>query len=383
MLNARERFLRCLTFKKVDRIPFMPGWPMVEALNRWYGEGLPTNTTLEDYFGFESRVGIGIDFGPIPRFAPVRKGHKESRGTEHSSWVVSEDDRTRIVVDEFGITMRIMKGALCGMPQYLDFPVKKVQDWEEMKERFNPYDPRRYGVKWSDEFVEYLNTVDLPVEMWMPGFFWKGREFMGLEDFLKAFFKTPELVDEMMGFWCDFLIETSRKAVEVCQIDCVTVTEDMAYKAGPHLSPKMIQEYILPHWKRLISFLKKNGVKLVLCDSDGNINQLIPVWLEAGFNGSEPIEAAAENDAVAIREEYGKKFAMVGNIDKRVLHYGKEAIDRELERKLPLTREGGFIPMVDHGIPSVPFKNVEYYVQRLKEYLLENMGTIGGCNVQM
>lgn len=379
VLNAQERFVAFLTFKKVDRVPFMPGGPNAEALHRWYGEGLPPNMTFDEYLGgFDSMIHLGgvhgmdtIDFGPVPRFAAVGKGHKASVGTDKPSWVVSEDNRTSTLIDEWGVTQRMMKGAFCGMPQYIEFPVEKVEDWEEMKERFNPSDPRRYGVKWSDDLIEFLNTVDLPVRMTMPGFFWKGREFMGLENFLKAFYKNPELVDEMMEFWCDFLIKTSRKAVEAVQIDYVIIGEDMAYKTGPHLSPKTIREYILPGWKRLISFLKKNHVKLVFCDSDGNLDYLIPLWLEAGFDGSWPLEVAAGNDAVAIRKKYGKRFALFGNVDKRVLLYGKEAIDRELEYKLPLTEEGGYIPSIDHGVPSVPFENYKYYVQRLKEYIFK------------
>jgi len=377
MLNSRERFVSCLTFSKVDRIPFMPGWPLAEALNRWYGEGLPSGTVVDDYFGFDPWIQFGgnladtIDFGPIPRFTPEGKGHRALSGslTAHPAWIVSENERTMTVIDEWGITQRIMKDALSRMPQFLDFPVKKAEDWEKMKKRFNPHDPRRYGGRWTDDYIKYLSTVDLPVKMNLPGFFWKGREFMGIEHFLKAFFTQPELVEDMMRFWCDFLIEASEEAVEECQIDLVSIWEDMAYKSGPHLSPKMIEKYILPHWKKVLSFLKKNGVKMVFCETDGNINRLIPLWLEAGFDGSMPIEAAADNDVVDIRKKYGRKFALIGNIDKRVLLYGREEIDRELEAKMPLAEEGGFIPQIDHEVPSVPFENFEYYVQRLREYI--------------
>jgi hypothetical protein len=49
---------------------------------------------------------------------------------------------------------------------------------------------------------------------------------------------------------------------------------------------------------------------------------------------------------------------------------GKTAIDRELDRKIPLTREGGFLPCVDHNVsPDISLKNYTYYVQSLKEHL--------------
>ena len=61
---------------------------------------------------------------------------------------------------------------------------------------------------------------------------------------------------------------------------------------------------------------------------------------------------------------------MTGNIDKRVLAQDRDAIDRELEAKIPLAEQGGFIPHMDHAIPhDVPYDNFAYYWDRKKELL--------------
>ncbi len=61
---------------------------------------------------------------------------------------------------------------------------------------------------------------------------------------------------------------------------------------------------------------------------------------------------------------------MIGGIDKRTLARGREAIDRELATKLPLTSEGGYLPTVDHGIPpDVSWDNWRYYWERKREGL--------------
>jgi len=50
-------------------------------------------------------------------------------------------------------------------------------------------------------------------------------------------------------------------------------------------------------------------------DSDGNINEIVPLWLKAGVNGFFPLEVAAGMDAVKLRKKYGKNIILVGNID--------------------------------------------------------------------
>jgi len=59
-----------------------------------------------------------------------------------------------------------------------------------------------------------------------------------------------------------------------------------------------------------------------------------------------------------------------GGIDKRALALGPEAIDRELEARLPLCREGGYIATCDHLLPhDISYRNFQYFWRRKKELL--------------
>jgi uroporphyrinogen decarboxylase len=203
------------------------------------------------------------------------------------------------------------------------------------------------------------------------GFFGWCRSLMGLENFLIALYKDPGLVHDMMEFRAQFATEFFEPVVENCRVDFALLAEDMAYKNGPHISPKLIREFIVPRYKEETDLLKKHGIDLVFVDSDGDIRLIIPLWLEAGVNGTFPLEVMAGNDAVELRKKYPMDLRMMGNIDKMALIEGKEAIDSELERKLPfLLKEGGYLPTVDHGIPpEIPFEHYRHYMIRLKEYL--------------
>ena len=91
----------------------------------------------------------------------------------------------------------------------------------------------------------------------------------------------------------------------------------------------------MPAYKRVTGLLHDHGVDIIMVDSDGFNDALIPLWLEAGVTGLYPFEVAAGEDAVALRKHYGQSLMMYGNIDKRVLTQGPEAIDAEVLSKVP------------------------------------------------
>ena len=82
-----------------------------------------------------------------------------------------------------------------------------------------------------------------------------------------------------------------------------------------------------------------------------------------------PFEVAAGCDVVEIGKQH-PDLLLSGGIDKRILAAGKDAIDHELERILPVMyRRGGYIPTCDHGVPEeVSFENYLHYRKRLREY---------------
>jgi uroporphyrinogen decarboxylase len=383
-MTPRERFRAVMHFRKPDRLPLYEWVAMPdETILRWIKEGLSLEDIVDQeelfvpgellsiscyhlfsyhqpkYFKLLDRMEeITIDFGPIPRLG---------------CRIIEENEKYKILIDAGGIKKKIIKGRQFGMPQFLEYPVRNRVDWEKIKERFNPADPRRYPLNWSDEIIEYYKTSDYPTRLRMPGFFGFGRQLMGLENWLLAFYKTPDMVKDMEEFWVDFLIETARNVVETLKsdIDCVTIWEDMAYKNGPLLSLKYFREFILPSYKKLTTFLRKNNIDVILVDTDGDARLLIPLLLEGGVNGIYPLEVQAGMNAVALRKEYGKRLLLIGNIDKRAVAKGKEAIEREIKSKLPyLKEEGGYIPSLDHEVPpDIPYQNYMYYLKFISKFL--------------
>ena len=70
----------------------------------------------------------------------------------------------------------------------------------------------------------------------------------------------------------------------------------------------------------------------------------------------------------AMRKKIGKELLIQGGFDKMVLERGRDAIDAEIEKHIPLMKEGGFVMMPDHIItPGVPLDDYKYYLDRIRK----------------
>jgi len=110
-----------------------------------------------------------------------------------------------------------------------------------------------------------------------------------------------------------------------------------------------------------------------MLDSDGRINDLIPLWLDAGINVMHPMEVASGMDVRESRRQYGTNVRFLGGIDKRAIARGPVAIDAEVIPKIGAIMEsgGGMVAECDHGVPpDISLANFTYFhdlVRRLSE----------------
>ena len=57
------------------------------------------------------------------------------------------------------------------------------------------------------------------------------------------------------------------------------------------------------------------GIPVVMVDSDGDIHEIIPFWLDAGVSIMHPMEVAAGMDVVFLGKQFGKRIGFFGGID--------------------------------------------------------------------
>ena len=135
------------------------------------------------------------------------------------------------------------------------------------------------------------------------------------------------------------------------------------------ISPEIFKEFMAPYYKKIISFLNSKGIKNVIVDSDGYIENLIPLLIDVGVTGMLPFEKQAGNDLLRIRKNY-PDFIMMGGFNKAILRdenaKWEEELNKELEEISILIKSGGFIPFGDHFMPpDVSWNNFKSYREKL------------------
>lgn len=356
-MNQRERYLRWMRFEPVDRVPVMEMGLWDDTFERWHGEGLPRWVTslrhLEDYLGLDRSWNcnwLPIDEQIFPPFEPR---------------VLEETEDEQVVSDAAGVVYRQRK-RLKTIPHYIRFPVANEADYEALLPRLNGADPGRYPADFDDDLRWRRERGEI-IGVSFPAFFGFPRQLMGFEGLCMAFHEQPGLVRRVIADRLEFATRLYARALATGQINFVQIWEDMAYTAGPMISPRMMREFMLPAYAELVSFFRAGGVELIMVDSDGDMRQLLPIWMEAGVDGVHPCEIAAHCDPLEFRRLY-PRCRLHGGLDKRAIAAGRAGVDAELRRVQPLLEEGAFIPSIDHFVPpDVSYDTYLYYVERRRE----------------
>lgn len=345
----------------------------VDTIRRWHSEGLPLEvqreSQVESYFG--------LDRGLDPWHTTFNKAagkddvlYVESNWFEHwgdffppfEEVVLAEDENTITKLNAEGVTLKEKKG-LQGMPQFLDYPVKTLEDFNRLLYRLDGKHPARYPADW-DESVQDYRLSDRPLGLYITGYFGFTRGLMGLENLCLAYYDHPDLVHAIAVQHTQFIIDAYRRALTDLNIDFVVFFEDMAYKAGALISPGVFRKFMLPYYQQVVDFLRSYGVRLILVDSDGNVNDLLGLLIEGGVDGILPCEVRAGSDPATLRRKY-PGACLIGGIDKMALESDYASIDRELEKLPALLEKGGYIPGIDHLVPpTVSLDNYRYYCEK-------------------
>ncbi|MBL7200220.1 MAG: hypothetical protein ISS56_08740 [Anaerolineae bacterium] len=358
-MNHRERFVRTLTGKPVDRVPFIKVFGGTNhILPAWEDEYPGIGQCIDQVLQFEG-VYRGWDCMPV-NVDLSRLGEPV---------VLEEDDTRRITRRSDGLVeVRTKTGDY--HRRTLEWPVKCREDWERIKgEHLQADDPGRFPEDW-DEHVRAYRERDYPLQLTHGGVYGFARNLMGDQNLGYAFYDDPELVHDIMDSYTEMAIQIWSKIAADVDCDLVECWEDMASKNGSLISPKTFREFMRPNYQRIASFAHEHGIEIILVDTDGYIMDLTPLMLEAGVTALYPYEVGAGNDVAAALDQF-PQLGVIGGLEKNVMAKGVAEMDSEIEKARRLILKGRFIPGPDHFVLSnVLFANYRYFMGRLREVIM-------------
>lgn len=381
-MNTRQRILAVLNYENYDRLPIVHFGFLDATLKKWAAEGhfsLAEYPNIYDGSPDEDALSrkLGFDGNYHRIFAP----HARIWPMFEPKVIEVMPDGMRKFLNSEGVVV-LQGDDVDGIPAEIDHTLKSRKEWDEIyKERYQFF-PERVTSAWVNcdgvlkrfdqggrEFLIDPNR-ETHILLHCGSLYGSLRDVVGVVNLSYLSADDEDLFDEMIDTNAELCYRNTEAALASgARFDIGHFWEDICYKNGPLVSPKVFHKKVGPHYKRITDLLRRHGIDLISLDCDGMIDHLIPTWIENGVNVMFPIEVGTWHASLAPwREKYGRAIRGVGGMDKRVFKYDYAAVDAEIERLKRLVDLGGYLPCMDHRIASdAKWENVQYYCDRMRQ----------------
>ncbi len=343
--TSRERIIAAFGHREADRVP-MWDYAWGTTLERWKKEGMPADADFDAHFEIDAAHVTNTDWT-----------------MQFPTEVIEETDEYVISRNANGALSKSFK---CQMstPHWWDFKLTDRASWEEWKHRLT-WNENRVDLEKAKAAHE-ANRDKYQIYMPATCGFELFKYAMGMEEILMAFAEDPEWVKEM----CMVTAQTAINGLEYLlgngfEFDAAEVTEDNGFRGKSFVSPRTYREVVMPCQKLFCDFCHARGIKTIIHTCGYNM-ELVPIYIEAGFDCLNPLEVKAGMDPLKLKKEYGDVLVLWGGIDVRTIANPDPAVlEKEISEKVPVLKKGGgYIFASDHSIAD----NISYrQFQRMME----------------
>jgi hypothetical protein len=363
----------------------------LERMNRALRHEEPDRVPISDFFwgGFTRRwreeLGLAPDANPYYHY--------------DLDWVVTVPNmdpwiRPFATLEESKEEVVVRTGFGATIHKHFAFPMPEMRAWEtdtieklERVEFDDPRDPRRFHAGGDNQIAgvgdgfernspPWIQTVrslrpDFPVYGSMIEVSECLTRLVGQSNAMLWLGEHPGRMAAAIARLGEFYLEMARAEIEAGRglLDGFVIWGDVAYKRGTFMSPAYWRSHFKPWVARMVESAHAAGLP-VIYHGCGNVHAILPDYIEMGIEAYNPLEAKAGMDVVDLRQRLGHRLAFCGNSDVQVWERGdREAIRREVLRKLNAARGGGYIFQSDHSVTSaVSGHTYDYIVKLVREF---------------
>lgn len=276
------------------------------------------------------------------------------------------------MTDIFGRVYKIINDNGHIFPYYIDGLIKNQLDWDKYPKpnlpeiynrakklyktiirRIKKFKNPDFCVMAQDDFASVFPPV------------WQG---MGMNNFARALRKDPKLIEERFEQTTEFVIGLFKTYAEA-GAKIFFEGGDIAFKSGPLINPKYINQYVLPCMKRVTEAVHEWGGKIIF-HSDGDITSLLDFIVEAGFDGLHCLEPPYV-DLNLVKKKVGNKLCLLGNIDTS--HILVKGTQKEVEEAViyaikTLGPRGGYMLSPSNSHPAMTHQRIKWMIEATHTY---------------
>jgi uroporphyrinogen decarboxylase len=196
---------------------------------------------------------------------------------------------------------------------------------------------------------------------WWYGLFERHWSLRGMTNAMMDFYTNPDEVHRLYRAYTNFFLRFTERARDELQADAIYWTDDLGTQNDTFFSPEIFDTFFRPYYSELIAKAHSLDMHAWL-HSCGNIEKLLPRFIEMGLDVIHPIQKYAM-DETAVIHAYGGKIAFWAGFDvQRIIPYGTpDEVRREVRHLMDTYArpDGRFLLTAGNGItPDTPLESL-------------------------
>jgi uroporphyrinogen decarboxylase len=338
----RERFLRALRLDTVDRVPLFDFLFQKPLFGELIGREPETYNAAD---AMECTYALGLDAAWIPFGAFA--GWKPPKLAKN------------VYKDEWGTVFQTNEAAW-PIDAPIDYPLRS----SEALATYDPPDPTLPGrlddieealginAQAGDKAVAILGGVGGPfTQSWM---------LTGYERICLNIYDDPGFLEELAALNNQYALPAIERMADA-GVDGIILSEDLGDSSREFLRLEQFQEIYLPYIAEIVAHIHTQGLPAIL-HSCGHITAYLDDLVGLGLDALHPLQRTAGMDLAAVKQQYGDRICIIGNIDSsRTLPYGSEDdVAQEVREALRIAMPGGgYVLASDHSLhDGIPVANI-------------------------
>lgn len=265
--------------------------------------------------------------------------------------------------DEWGITWQVPP---TGIPYAVGHPIRSEADLAD----YHPPDPEAdCRLESLEKAVERFKGRKAVVFLGHDAFEFS-HYLRGLDNLLMDYVLNPGFVDRLARIVMDYKRRVLERAAEV-GADILCTGDDYAHNRAPMMSPAHFERFVLPYLQEAVDVAKRKGVPF-LKHTDGCLWPILDMIVDAGIDVLDPIEPVAGMDIGRVKDAYGDRIALAGNVDcSHLLPRGTpEQVAEAVKETLAKGGVGGGLILASSNSihPAVRAENYRAMVEAARQY---------------
>ncbi len=195
-------------------------------------------------------------------------------------------------------------------------------------------------------------------------------EFMvGMNDFMMMVYEDRVLVEDMLEAATQHFVKMTKALVDA-GVDLVWPADDVAFKTGLFIPPKIMKEIWVPRMARIMEPAVNAGIPVIF-HSDGKIDDMVEDLIDMGLSCLNPMDPYGI-DYRDYKARYGDRLCLSGNVDIEFpLSKGTpEDVEKDVAEHMEVLKPGyGYVATCSHSIVNyIPHENVIAYINAIHKY---------------